>query len=109
MAINGFNSSRFMSHDTCQSIRPVTMLHGRTQQIPRSKCAPIIKSTRNSKVFEDRERGIICYRDDSGEVICEGYDEGPHFHPRVTEKSANQSIEARILCILLQSRLRLID
>lgn len=29
------------------------------------------------KVFEDKTQGIICYTDDNGEVICEGYDEGP--------------------------------
>lgn len=29
------------------------------------------------QVFEDPTQGIICYTDDNGEVICEGYDEGP--------------------------------
>jgi hypothetical protein len=29
------------------------------------------------QVFEDPIQGIICYTDDNGEVICEGYDEGP--------------------------------
>ncbi|KAI0507362.1 hypothetical protein KFK09_013485 [Dendrobium nobile] len=29
------------------------------------------------KVFEDKETGVICYRDERGELICEGYDEGP--------------------------------
>ncbi|XP_051115726.1 uncharacterized protein LOC127240914 [Andrographis paniculata] len=35
----------------------------------------------NSKVvFEDRVVGIVCYRDEvSGEITCEGYDEGPRF------------------------------
>ncbi|KAJ8557766.1 hypothetical protein K7X08_004532 [Anisodus acutangulus] len=30
-------------------------------------------------VFEDRSAGIVCYRDEKGEIICEGYDEGPRF------------------------------
>ncbi|KAH0460194.1 hypothetical protein IEQ34_010857 [Dendrobium chrysotoxum] len=30
-----------------------------------------------NKVFEDKETGVICYRDERGELICEGYDEGP--------------------------------
>ncbi|KAK8930972.1 hypothetical protein KSP39_PZI016833 [Platanthera zijinensis] len=37
------------------------------------------KLTLHNKVFEDRENGVICYRDEKGELICEGYDEGPRF------------------------------
>ncbi|XP_020587414.1 uncharacterized protein LOC110029451 [Phalaenopsis equestris] len=29
------------------------------------------------KIFEDKESGVICYRDEQGYLICEGYDEGP--------------------------------
>lgn len=33
------------------------------------------------QVFENQSEGIICYRDEiSGEIICEGLDEGPRFH-----------------------------
>ena len=37
------------------------------------------------QVFEDKSNGIICYRDDSGEIICEGYDdeEGPRFQQQI--------------------------
>lgn len=35
------------------------------------------------QVFEDRSEGIICYRDDSGEIICEGIDEGPRYHQQI--------------------------
>lgn len=31
------------------------------------------------QVFEDESKGIVCYEDANGEVICEGYDEGPRF------------------------------
>ncbi|CAL9124024.1 unnamed protein product [Musa textilis] len=35
----------------------------------------------NKKVYDDHVRGIICYRDERGELICEGYDEGSrHSH-----------------------------
>lgn len=34
-----------------------------------------------NQVFEDPIQGIICYTDDNGEVICEGYDEGPRCPP----------------------------
>lgn len=31
------------------------------------------------QVFEDQAMGIVCYMDGKGEVVCEGYDEGPRF------------------------------
>lgn len=34
------------------------------------------------QVFEDNSTGIICYKDDRGEIICEGFDEGPRLHPQ---------------------------
>ena len=44
----------------------------------------------SKQVYEDESQGIVCYQDDRGEIICEGYDEGPCFqripkptyHPR---------------------------
>ncbi|XP_040376764.1 uncharacterized protein LOC102714154 [Oryza brachyantha] len=38
-------------------------------------------------VFEDQVRGVVCYRDDKGEVICEGFDEGPRLGMRLPEKA----------------------
>lgn len=35
------------------------------------------------QVFEDRTNGIICYSDESGEIICEGYDEGPRLQQQI--------------------------
>jgi hypothetical protein len=40
-----------------------------------------------TQVFEDQVRGVVCYRDDSGEVICEGFDEGPRLGMRLPEKA----------------------
>ncbi|XP_039041182.1 uncharacterized protein LOC120179722 isoform X2 [Hibiscus syriacus] len=34
------------------------------------------------QVFEDQSEGVICYRDENGETVCEGYDEGPRFRQR---------------------------
>lgn len=31
-------------------------------------------------IFEDRSAGIVCYKDENGEIICEDYDEGPRLH-----------------------------
>ncbi|CAN6164778.1 unnamed protein product [Urochloa humidicola] len=44
-------------------------------------------ATQNKKVFEDQMRGIVCYRDENGEMICEGYDEGPRLGMRLPEKA----------------------
>ncbi|XP_004980535.1 uncharacterized protein LOC101765926 [Setaria italica] len=41
----------------------------------------------DKKVYEDQLRGIICYRDENGEMICEGYDEGPRLRIRLPEKA----------------------
>ncbi|KAK6118734.1 hypothetical protein DH2020_047539 [Rehmannia glutinosa] len=42
-----------------------------------------------NKVFEDRSAGIVCYKDENGEIICEGYDEGPRFHHRISRCTCN--------------------
>ncbi|XP_048419919.1 uncharacterized protein LOC103948619 isoform X2 [Pyrus x bretschneideri] len=43
-------------------------------------CTLQIRSSLREEVFEDRANGIICYKDDRGEIICEGFDEGPRYH-----------------------------
>ncbi|KAH7565651.1 hypothetical protein ACOSP7_019886 [Xanthoceras sorbifolium] len=61
-----------------------------------------IRSSFKTKVFEDKCEGIICYRDDhSGEIVCEGYDEGPRFHQQLPETTYH-SRDAEIMNILLQ-------
>ncbi|XP_057503625.1 uncharacterized protein LOC130787256 isoform X2 [Actinidia eriantha] len=57
--------------------------------IPAKKTPPLqIRSSSRTKIFEDQSKGIVCYRDESGEITCEGYDEGPRptitYHPRET-------------------------
>ncbi|KAL8466429.1 hypothetical protein ACS0TY_035501 [Phlomoides rotata] len=42
-----------------------------------------------NKVFEDRSAGIVCYKDENGEITCEGYDEGPRFHQKISRFSCN--------------------
>ncbi|KAJ8535789.1 hypothetical protein K7X08_034190 [Anisodus acutangulus] len=54
-------------------------------------------STQRLKVFEDRSTGIVCYRDENGEITCEGYeyDEGPRYCqqlPRFSSKSRDEEI-----------------
>ena len=33
------------------------------------------------QVFKDEQNEIICYYDENGDLMCEGWDEGPHFTP----------------------------
>ncbi|XP_010273818.1 PREDICTED: uncharacterized protein LOC104609259 [Nelumbo nucifera] len=74
--------------------KPVTrifMLRDRQIQLPSAKKSPAgfqIRSSMENKVFEDQSRGIVCYRDGNGEIICEGLDEGPRFQPAEAPKPA---------------------
>ncbi|KAF3603778.1 hypothetical protein F2Q69_00038424 [Brassica cretica] len=62
---------------------------------------PIRYSTKNT-VYEDPVQGIICYTDDNGEVICEGYDEGPRCPPE-SPIVTSFSREVEILDLLQRS------
>ncbi|PSR96224.1 hypothetical protein CEY00_Acc22359 [Actinidia chinensis var. chinensis] len=69
--------------------KPVKKLFMLTQSQVSVKKRPQlqIRSHSRNKIFEDQSEGIVCYRDDSGEIICEGYDEGPRlptmsYHPQ---------------------------
>eukprot|EP00271_Cylindrocystis_brebissonii_P010702 TRINITY_DN27000_c0_g1_i1.p1 TRINITY_DN27000_c0_g1~~TRINITY_DN27000_c0_g1_i1.p1 ORF type:complete len:140 (-),score=4.41 TRINITY_DN27000_c0_g1_i1:1082-1501(-) len=37
--------------------------------------------SKRRQVFEDPKAGVVCFETGTGEIICEGFDEGPHFHP----------------------------
>ncbi|XP_057797071.1 uncharacterized protein LOC131013083 isoform X2 [Salvia miltiorrhiza] len=47
------------------------------------------RSSTKNKIFEDRSAGIVCYRDENGEITCEGYDEGPRFHKKSSRLDHN--------------------
>jgi hypothetical protein len=59
--------------------------------LPETSCEATVSS---AKVFEDEARGICCYISPSGEVTCEGQDEGPHFEPEVR----CESYRTRVTC-----------
>ncbi|XP_055827756.1 uncharacterized protein LOC129895979 [Solanum dulcamara] len=50
-------------------------------------------STQKLKVFEDESTGIVCYRDENGEITCEGYDEGPRYCQKFHRFSSNSRDE----------------
>ncbi|ESQ48549.1 hypothetical protein EUTSA_v10021716mg [Eutrema salsugineum] len=79
----------------------------KVKQVTDSQPQPIRYSTKNT-LFEDPTQGIICYTDDNGEVICEGYDEGPRCPPE-SPMVASYSREVEILDLLQRSYLDLRD
>uniref|UniRef100_A0A1J3GNF7 Uncharacterized protein n=1 Tax=Noccaea caerulescens TaxID=107243 RepID=A0A1J3GNF7_NOCCA len=79
----------------------------KAKKVTVSQPQPIRYSTKNT-VFEDPIQGIICYTDDNGEVICEGYDEGPRCPPE-SPMVASYSREVEILDLLQRSYLELRD
>nr|XP_009601610.2 uncharacterized protein LOC104096865 isoform X2 [Nicotiana tomentosiformis] len=56
-------------------------------------------TSRNRLVFEDKSTGVICYKDENGEITCEGYDEGPRFCQQVP-KSSYKSRDEEIIELL---------
>ncbi|CAH8260454.1 unnamed protein product [Arabidopsis lyrata] len=78
-----------------------SQVHVNVKQVTVSQPQPIRYSTKNT-VFEDPTQGIICYTDDNGEVICEGYDEGPRC-PTQSPMVASYSREVEILDLLQRS------
>ncbi|OAY79823.1 hypothetical protein ACMD2_04211 [Ananas comosus] len=55
-----------------------TMLHNSRIQVTGS-LIPLRKSCMMNKVSKDQLRGTVCHEDEKGEIICEGYNEGPPF------------------------------
>ncbi|ESR40034.1 hypothetical protein WN944_021901 [Citrus x changshan-huyou] len=73
-----------------------------TQLVSFKKAATIkLRSSFKTKAFEDHFEGIICYRDENGEMICEGYDEGPRFHQQIPRATFHPR-DVEIMNILLQ-------
>ncbi|XP_061340928.1 uncharacterized protein LOC133287353 [Gastrolobium bilobum] len=59
-----------------------------------------ISASIKNKVYEDQSEGIICYEDENGEIICEGYDEGPRYQ-RIS-RPTHHPRDAEIMNLLLQ-------
>ncbi|XP_015060818.1 uncharacterized protein LOC107006814 [Solanum pennellii] len=69
-----------------------------------------IKSTSKNglKVFEDKSTGVVCYRDEYGEITCEGYDEGPRFCHQ-TPKSPSKSRDEEMVELLQRNWFHIAD
>ncbi|TMX03856.1 hypothetical protein EJD97_013374 [Solanum chilense] len=57
-------------------------------------------STSKLKIFEDESTGIVCYRDENGEITCEGYDEGPRYCQQLTRFCSNSRGDEEIIELL---------
>ncbi|OMO65997.1 hypothetical protein COLO4_30860 [Corchorus olitorius] len=87
-------------------VNKVVML--KNNQVPGKKLPTVlqIKSfCKNKVLFEDRSEGVICYRDENGEIICEGYDEGPRFPQQRTFYNLR---DAEILDLLQERWLQIV-
>ncbi|KAL3322140.1 hypothetical protein AABB24_039657 [Solanum stoloniferum] len=71
-------------------------------------CQIKLTSKNGLKVFEDKSTGIVCYRDEYGEITCEGYDEGPRFCHQ-PPKSPSKSRDEEIVELLQRNWLHIAD
>ncbi|XP_008460346.1 uncharacterized protein LOC103499196 isoform X2 [Cucumis melo] len=96
---------------TSLQTKPLTnlfMLKPPKISVNRTLTLQITSCLKNNLVFEDRSNGVICYRDDDGEIICEGYDdEEIHIEEEMEklpcEKSDGRDGEMKTDRLLLQT------
>ncbi|XP_027906438.1 uncharacterized protein LOC114165990 [Vigna unguiculata] len=99
MAVNSYSSAQISLQKYGSFLKYANKdLKSKHCSVPQKK-APVgpvafrITASIKNKIYEDKSQGIICYEDESGEIICEGYDEGPRYqriprpthHPRDVE------------------------
>ncbi|KAM0936203.1 hypothetical protein DsansV1_C27g0201101 [Dioscorea sansibarensis] len=75
---------------TYKTFSTVVMLHkdhGKQQSKHTSLLST--KSSISIKVYENQEEGIVCYKDEKGEIVCEGHDEGPRFSQKKVQTSCH--------------------
>ncbi|XP_058109030.1 uncharacterized protein LOC131252182 isoform X2 [Magnolia sinica] len=92
-------------------VTKVSMAH-QSHVPPKRTSTTIIRSFKiKNKVFEDQSSGIVCYIDDAGEVICEGYDEGPRYSgpplPELNDQRLNGLRELPNIDFLHPNQLRI--
>lgn len=52
------------------------------------------------QMFKDESNGIVCYYNENGELMCEGYDEGPHFQPEAPKYFTRYFLNLHMLGIV---------
>ncbi|XP_074586640.1 uncharacterized protein LOC141842329 [Curcuma longa] len=80
MAVAFSHSNIIIPRSQTEKIRRRSCLcHNNNNTSEASVSVSVNKFSRGAKVFEDQDMGVICFRDDKGEIVCEGFDEGPRF------------------------------
>ncbi|XP_050233957.1 uncharacterized protein LOC126682349 [Mercurialis annua] len=112
MAVTCFSSPQILIHKSGLVIRPRTkFVMLKYTQISLKKSPKLQVRSFKNKVFENQSEGIICYIDESGELICEGFDEGPRLHQQIsrTSSSSYDSRDAEIFNLLHQRLLQIVN
>lgn len=113
MAVACLSSPHILVQKSGPVIKPasrILMLQRNRSHIPLKKAPtlPVRSSLQAKLVFENRAEGIVCYRDESGEIICEGFDEGPRFHQQL-QCSSYHPRDAEIINLLQQRLLQIVN
>ncbi|KAL9350531.1 hypothetical protein Peur_057786 [Populus x canadensis] len=104
MAVTCFSSPHIPFKKSGPVLKPASksrMLKQSSHILLKKAPTLLVRSSLKDKVFENQAEGIVCYRDDSGEIICEGFDEGPRFHQPLPSSSYH-SRDAEIINLLKQ-------
>ncbi|KAJ1390580.1 hypothetical protein SESBI_37321 [Sesbania bispinosa] len=72
------------------------------KKAPVGQVVPRITACIKNKIYEDQATGIVCYQDESGEIICEGYDEGPRYQRTSSRPATPHPRDTEIMNLLLQ-------
>ncbi|XP_038709554.1 uncharacterized protein LOC120004315 [Tripterygium wilfordii] len=110
MAVTCFSSPNILVQNCGSVVKPAykTMMI-KQGQVPMKKVSnTLVRSSFTNKVFEDRSEGIICYRDDDGEIVCEGYDEGPR-SPLQISRTVHHSREAELVNLLQERWFQIVN
>ncbi|KAJ8756207.1 hypothetical protein K2173_024754 [Erythroxylum novogranatense] len=111
MAVSCFSSPHFplqRSTPFLKSVAKSMMLKDRQIILKKSPLLSVRSSSESKVLFENRSEGILCYRDDDGEIICEGYDEGPRLQKQIPIIS-DHSRDEDIINLLHQKLLQIIN
>ncbi|CAK7356446.1 unnamed protein product [Dovyalis caffra] len=112
MAVTSFSSPHILVQKSGPVIKPVSKFLKPKQNghitLKKAPTVLLVRSSLKEKVFENRAEGIVCYRDGSGEIICEGFDEGPRFHQQLPCSSYHPR-DVEIINLLQQRLLQIVN
>ncbi|CAK9179825.1 unnamed protein product [Ilex paraguariensis] len=110
MAVRCYPSPTLMIQNSSSIKKPVRRALMLAQSHVSDKNTSLLqfRSSCKIKVFEDHSKGVVCYRDDNGEITCEGFDEGPRLHQQFSIVACNTR-DAEIIDLLQRCWLQVTD